>query len=73
MKKINLLFLTAVVVALTTALISLTSSASDGKKIETPTCCKKKTQECGTENRKSGSGELIMETMSRQFISISPL
>ena len=73
MKKINLLFIAAFVIAIGTAFISLTSSASDGKNVESPTCCQKKAQECGTDNKQGGNGELIMESMSRQFISISPL
>lgn len=72
MKKINLLFIAAFVIAIGTAFISLSSSASDGKKTTAPTCCKKKEEKCD-EKKKSGSGELIMESMSSQFISISPL
>lgn len=72
MKKINLLFIVAFVIAIGTAFVSLSSSASDGKKEPAPTCCKKKAVKCD-DTKKSGSGELIMESMSSQFISISPL
>lgn len=72
MKKINLLFIATFIIAIGTAFVSLTSSASDVKKAEAPTCCKKKATECPTENKKNSSGEMIMESMSRQFISMSP-
>ena len=50
---------------------TLSSSASgENKKIETPACCKSYKKECVEGQQKSGSGELIMENMSRQFISI---
>jgi hypothetical protein len=71
MKKVNLLFLTAVFAVLVSAFFALTSSASGSKESESPACCNKKHQECQIENKKGGAGELIMDNMSRQFISIA--
>jgi hypothetical protein len=71
MKKSNRLILTAVAILLASVAIVLTSSASDKKKkTVSPTCCKKIETKCGPNNKKTGSGELIMDNMSRQFISI---
>lgn len=73
MKKINILFITAAFLVLATAFITLTSSSSSSKKAEAPTCCQKKNMECDSNAPKNGTGELIMESMSRQFITITPL
>ncbi|HUR66998.1 MAG TPA: hypothetical protein VMZ03_11680 [Chitinophagaceae bacterium] len=74
MKKSNRLILAAIILALTLGAIVLTSSASDkNKNIPLPTCCKKVESQCPLENKKSRSGELIMDNMSRQFISLFSL
>lgn len=73
MKKINFLFIAVFLIAIGTAFVSVTSSSSKNYKEETPTCCQKKGASCETLDPKNGSGELIMESMSRQFIAISPL
>ncbi|MGQ0738134.1 MAG: hypothetical protein ACT4OJ_03655 [Bacteroidota bacterium] len=72
MKKKTHFIITAFALALGAGIIVLTSSASDKKKTQSPSCCQKTEKQCSEENKKSGSGELIMENMSRQFISISP-
>ena len=72
MKKINILFITAAILVLATAFITLTSSSSSSKKEETPTCCQKKAPACDINAPKNGNGELIMESMSRQFITVTP-
>jgi len=63
------LALAALIVA--TGFLVLTSSASEVKPQEAPTCCKKSTEKCLPANKKTGNGDLIMESMSSQFISIS--
>ena len=73
MKKINILFITAAILVLGTAFITLTSSSPSSKKIEDPTCCQKKLPDCDVKTPKNGTGELIMESMSRQFITVTPL
>lgn len=73
MKKRNLLLLAVFTILAIASMIALTSSASNNKSIETPTCCKKKVNGCDVKDSKSGSGELIMDNMSRQFISIAPM
>ncbi len=73
MKKINILFISAAILVLATAFITLTSSSPNSKKVEDPTCCQKKLPECDTKTPKNGTGELIMESMSRQFITVTPL
>jgi heme A synthase len=71
MKKSNRLILAALVLVLALGTIVLTSSASGkNKTIPSPTCCKKIESKCTPETRKNSSGELIMDNMSRQFISI---
>ncbi len=73
MKKINILFITAAILVLGTAFITLTSSSPSSKKVEAPTCCQKKAPACDINATKNGTGELIMESMSRQFITVTPL
>ncbi len=51
------------------ALLLLNSSAPAEKKI-TPTCCKQNATDCPEESI-NNSGEMIIENLSRQFISIS--
>ena len=50
-------------------LLLFNSSAPDEKK-KIPTCCKQNVTDC-PENNINNSGEMIIENMSRQFISIS--
>lgn len=71
MRKNNWIYLALAALIVATGFFVLTSSASGVKPNESPTCCKKKATDCGTETRKTGNGDLIMENMSRQFISIS--
>lgn len=71
MRKNNWIYLALVAIIVATSFIVLTSSASDVKAKESPTCCKKKAAECSPGIKKTGNGDLIMENMSRQFISIS--
>jgi hypothetical protein len=57
-------------VILATGLFAVLNSASGKSKIERSTCCKK-SKPCKTE--KTGRpGELIMDNLSRQFISLLP-
>ena len=71
MQKSNQVIITAVAVLLAVGAIVLTSSASGkNKKATAPVCCKKMERKCESGNKKTGSGELIMDNMSRQFISI---
>lgn len=37
-----------------------------------PTCCTQKMKNCAAKPNSQGSGEMILENLSRQFLSISP-
>ncbi|MFN8289059.1 MAG: hypothetical protein U0U70_02260 [Chitinophagaceae bacterium] len=69
MKRSTLIVIVTAAIFISGLVLTVSSSASGEKKKETPSCCKFGT-ECGGKIKKSGSGELIMENMSRQFISI---
>jgi len=71
MRKNNWIYLALIAIIVATGFFVLTSSASEVKAKESPTCCKKKATDCETGIKKTGNGDLIMENMSRQFISIS--
>ena len=62
---LSLMLVTAVLVAA----FLLFNSAAPAEKKEEPTCCKEKTEEC-VENKTNSSGEMIIDNLSRQFISI---
>ena len=70
MRKNNWFYIALIAIILATGFFVLTSSASEVKVKESPTCCKKKATDCGPGIKKTGNGDLIMENMSRQFISI---
>ena len=70
MRKNNWIYIALIAIIVATGFFVLTSSASDVKVKESPTCSKKKGTECGSGIKKTGNGDLIMENMSRQFISI---
>lgn len=64
--------LAAVIVVFFIMIISFSfRQTSEAKKQTEPTCCKKIKTEC-KEPKKSGPADLMLESMSRQFISISP-
>ncbi len=71
MRKKNWIYFAALAILVAVSFIVLTSSASNVKVKESPTCSKKKTGECNAVPKKAGSGEMIMDNMSRQFISIT--
>jgi hypothetical protein len=64
---LSVMLLTTLLVA---ALFLLNSSAPAEKK-ETPTCCKQRSMKECPENNTNSSGEMIIENLSRQFISIT--
>jgi hypothetical protein len=72
MQKRTILSVT-LITALLVAAFLLLNSATPVEKKETPatppTCCKQKTKEC-VENKTNSSGEMIIDNLSRQFISI---
>ncbi len=60
----------AVIIALL-SVFSLSSSFSSESTLKLDACCiKKKQQDCPGRKQKDGTEELIMETMTRQFIAI---
>jgi hypothetical protein len=69
MQKKNFLSVALFTALLVMALFLLNSSAPAEKK-KTPTCCKQSMKEC-PENNINSSGEMIIENLSRQFISIT--
>lgn len=70
MKRNTFLIILTAAVVITGLAFNLSSSAPEEKKKEVPACCQSGPG-CEKENsQKSGSGELIMENMSRQFMSI---
>ncbi len=71
MQQKNWIFFLGVLVLLGVSLVVLKSSASDGKRQAPSTCCKK-SQPCRCQKKDNGPGELIMEDLSHQFISITP-
>lgn len=70
MKRNALILIMTAAVILTGLAFTLNSSASVEKKKEVPACCQSGSACPKESNQKSGSGELIMENMSRQFMSI---
>ncbi|MBL7723944.1 MAG: hypothetical protein JNK27_07330 [Chitinophagaceae bacterium] len=72
MKRKNYLLFSLLTVFLTAALVILSSSSSTEKtpKQAVPTCCKKTKVNC-TETKKEIPADLMLESLSRQFISIS--
>lgn len=75
MKKIYWTYLALTALIMATGFFVLTSSASNGKVEDAPTCCKKSMNkgmnDCQPVKKNTGNGDLIMESMSSQFISIS--
>ncbi|MBK7561743.1 MAG: hypothetical protein IPP43_08110 [Chitinophagaceae bacterium] len=45
---------------------------SPGNTTEKPTCCKKM-NECSQKEKKAAADDILLESLSRQFIAISPL
>jgi len=72
MQKRTLFSLILISVLLVTGYLLLISSTPVEKK-ENPTCCKQTLKECQPENKTNSSGEMIIETLSRQFISVTPV
>ena len=70
MRKKNWVFFGSAMLLLAVSLIVFRSAASDKKKAAPPTCCKRSGQYSG-EKKQSGPGELIIENLSRQFISLA--
>jgi hypothetical protein len=72
-KKKIFLFSAALLIA-AASLIALLSSASPEKTTNPDkgaTCCQKSLSPCEEKDKSSGPGVMIMENLSRQFISIS--
>jgi hypothetical protein len=74
MQKRTILSVTLITALLVAAFLLLNSAApvTPVEKKETPaapTCCKEKTKEC-VENKVNSSGDMIIDNLSRQFISI---
>jgi hypothetical protein len=72
MQKRTILSVTLITALLVTAFLVLNSASPVEKKETTPatpTCCKQKMKEC-VENKTNNSGEMIIDNLSRQFISI---
>lgn len=71
MQKRTILSVTLITALLVAAFLLLNSAAPVEKKETpaTPTCCKQKMKEC-VENKTNSSGEMIIDNLSRQFISI---
>lgn len=73
MKRNNQVFfsLMAMFVVFFITIMSFTSGQmKEYNKQAEPTCCKKTKAKC-TEGKKNGPADLMLESMSRQFISIS--
>jgi hypothetical protein len=68
MQKKNRTFFGLIALLLAASLFLLHSSAPVQ---ENPTCCKKSLNKCSDNKNSSAPGEMIMETMSRQFISLN--
>jgi hypothetical protein len=67
MQKKNLAFFGVIAILLAASLFLLPSSSPVQ---QTPTCCKKYPEKCS--NKESNApGEMIIDNMSRQFISLS--
>jgi len=73
MKRKNYLLFSLLTVFLMAAVVILSSSSSTEKapKQAAPTCCKKTKMNC-TETKKEIPADLMLESLSRQFINISP-
>ena len=72
MQKGTILSVTLITVLLVAAFLLLNSASPIKKKKTspaTPTCSKLETKEC-VENKTNSSGEMIIDNLSRQFISI---
>ena len=59
-----------IIAALLTISILLLHSFSPAAEAKKDTCCSDQTKKCPIEKKIKGSGELIIENLSRQFISI---
>lgn len=72
MQKKNWLFLTVVTTLLVTGLMVFSSSAPVQRMATpTPTCCKQNMSECPAKKKATNaSGEMIIDNLSRQFISV---
>jgi hypothetical protein len=68
MQKKTILSVTLITALLVAAFMLLNATAPTEKK-EEPTC-KEKIKECSIKNKNNSSGEMIMDNLSRQFISI---
>jgi hypothetical protein len=73
MQKRTILSVTLITALLVAAFLLLNSAAPVEKKetpaTPAPTCCKQNTKEC-VDNKMNSSGEMIIDNLSRQFISI---
>ena len=47
------------------------NSSAPAKEKKKPTCCKASMGECPVKNKTNSSGEMIMESLSRQFIAVA--
>ena len=74
MKKKTWAFLAITAVLLALSLIAFRPSSTLAEPVPAPTCCKK-TEKCtGTEkDTKVSPNEFLLESLSQQFISISPV
>jgi hypothetical protein len=70
MQKRTILSVT-LITALLVAAFLLFNSAAPAEKKEKATCCKQNMKDCPVENKANSSGEMIIENLSRQFISIT--
>ena len=76
MQTKNWLFTILFAALLVTSFVLLNSSAPVKKapvKVETSVCCKQKIGTCTPSEPQNSSGEMIIENLSRQFISVAPL
>ncbi|HEY6062587.1 MAG TPA: hypothetical protein VIV35_03200 [Chitinophagaceae bacterium] len=62
--------LVAILVAAYFLMVGFSPSATASK--DKSTCCCQKMKNCAVKTRGSASGEMILENLSRQFLSISP-
>jgi hypothetical protein len=73
MQKRAILSVTLITALLVAAFLLFNSSTPVEKKetpaTPAPTCCKQNTKEC-VDSKTNGSGDMIIDNLSRQFISI---
>jgi hypothetical protein len=74
MKKKNWILsgMAAILVAASFLIIGFSSHASVSSQKDKPTCCCQKKGKCDDKANSSGSGETILDNLSRQFLFISP-